>query len=109
MRIDNKNTFERALSSGINLFLGAGFSILAKDANGNYLPTGTALAKELAIKFSKPDFYSLPQLSTIIEKSTSKQDFYDYLVNRFSVKSFDPLYNNLLNMNIQYFGKNLPY
>ena len=39
MRIDNKNTFERALSSGINLFLGAGFSILAKDANGNYLVT----------------------------------------------------------------------
>lgn len=101
MRIDNKNTFEHALSSGINLFLGAGFSILAKDANGHYLPTGTALAKELAVRFSKPGFYSLPQLSTIIENSTSKQDFYDFLINRFSVKSVDPLYYNLLNVNIK--------
>lgn len=101
MRIENKNTLENALSSGINLFLGSGFSLLAKDAQGNYLPTGDGLKTELSKKFSKPEHYSLAQLSTILEKSTSKQEFIDYLKSRFTVKHVDAIYANLLNVKIK--------
>ena len=101
MEIENRNTLEKALSSGINLFLGSGFSLLAKDAQGISLPTGFGLKTELSKKFSKPEFYSLPQLSTILEKSTFKQDYLDYLKRRFTVKCIDPLYFNLLKIRIK--------
>lgn len=101
MEIENRNTLEKALSSGINLFLGSGFSLLAKDAQGNYLPTGSGLKTELSKKFSKPEYYSLPELSTILEKSTFKQDYLDYLKKRFTVKSINPLYLNLLRIRIR--------
>lgn len=46
-RFDCKNTFLEALHNGINLFVGAGFSIHAKDELGNNLPTGKHLLSEL--------------------------------------------------------------
>ena len=51
MYIEEQNTFEQALRSGINLFLGSGFSILAKDKNGNKLPCGGDLLNELKSRF----------------------------------------------------------
>ena len=101
MEIENRNTLEKALSSGINLFLGSGFSLLAKDAQGALLPTGSSLKMELSKKFSKPDFFSLPELSTILEKSTLRQEYLNYLRERFTVKSIDPLYLNLLRIRIK--------
>lgn len=35
-----QNLFNKAIEEGINLFLGAGFSVNAKDGNGNALPLG---------------------------------------------------------------------
>lgn len=35
-----ENLFRQALANGINLFCGTGFSVEAKDKNGNNLPTG---------------------------------------------------------------------
>lgn len=51
MNIENEHLFNNALSTGINLFVGAGFSILAKDEDGNRLPLGSELSKELAAMY----------------------------------------------------------
>lgn len=99
MEIQQQNTFEHALRNGINLFVGAGFSLLANDANKNPLPTGGQLAKELAKHFKLSEI-PLPQLSTILE-ATKKIEFYEYLTKRFTVDSFDKLYYNILNIKIK--------
>lgn len=100
MIINNENTFKHALQEGINLFIGAGFSILAKDESGKNLPLGRELCKELCVEFHKPEVYTLPQLSTILEAS-NKEPFYTFLERRFCVGQFDPLYKALFNINIR--------
>lgn len=98
--IENQNTLEHAFKNGINLFLGAGFSTLAKDKAGRFLPVGSVLGKELADYFHKNSSFSLPQISTILE-STCPIEYYDYLVNRFTVEYVDPLYYNILKLNVK--------
>ena len=65
MNIENEHLFNNALSTGINLFVGAGFSILAKDEDGNRLPLGSELSKELAAIFwnSSPVILEFPNSS----------------------------------------------
>ena len=58
--IEHQNTLEHAFRNGINLFVGAGFSTLAKDKEGKNLPIGAKLGKELANHFGKNPNYSLP-------------------------------------------------
>lgn len=100
IEIENQNSLEHAFHQGINLFVGAGFSILAKDKTGKALPLGNKLADELAEYFGKPKYYQLPQLCSILT-STVEGPFYDYLTNRFTVEYVDPLYYNLQNINIK--------
>lgn len=91
MEFQLQATFEEGLKNGVNLFLGAGFSILAKDENGETLPLGGGLVKELSDKFGVPDSLDLPKIATILD-STKKSEFRNYLLNRFKVKSFDHRY-----------------
>lgn len=98
--IENQNTLEHAFKNGINLFLGAGFSTLAKDKKGRFLPIGSILGKELANYFGKNPSYSLPQICTILE-SSSQKEYHDYLVSRFTVGYIDPLYNNITRINVK--------
>ncbi|MCQ2130637.1 MAG: SIR2 family protein [Bacteroidales bacterium] len=100
MEIENQNIFEHALTTGINLFVGAGFSTLAKDKSGRLLPVGNQLKTELCKNFSKPDYYSLPQLSSILE-SYSQVDFNNYLTERFTVGEYNPVYDNIKNIRIK--------
>lgn len=100
IKIESQNTFNHCLQSGINLFVGAGFSLLAKDKDNKNLPLGADLAKELSQEFQKPSSFTLPQLSTILESTRSK-DFHKYLERRFDVGEYDPLYTNLFKINIR--------
>lgn len=100
IEIENQNSLEHAFRQGINLFVGAGFSLLAKDKAGKKLPTGTDLAKELATTFGKSTAFSLPQLCTILNK-TNEEQLNDYLTQRFTVGYVDPLYYNLRNISIK--------
>ena len=99
--IEHQATLERAFSTGINLFLGAGFSVLSKDTEARPLPAGDTLGKELVGLFDLPGMESLPlpQLCTIIE-STDKQRLHDYLRVRFSVGTYDKLYAHLHKLNV---------
>lgn len=98
--IEHQNTLEHAFKHGINLFVGAGFSTLAKDKEGRFLPVGTQLGKELTTHFGKNSNYSLPQICTILESSLQKE-YYDYLISRFTVDYVDPLYSNITRLNIK--------
>ncbi|MCI0659886.1 MAG: hypothetical protein L0220_02315 [Acidobacteria bacterium] len=102
MHIENENLFRNALGGGINLFLGAGFSLLAKDSNGEALPLGSQLATELVREFglTDADTLSLPQICTIIEHS-KKDRLRSYLKSRLTVGSFDSSYRSLQRLNIK--------
>lgn len=102
MQVENENLFRNALGGGINLFLGAGFSLLAKDNNGVALPLGSQLATELVREFSltDADALSLPQICTIIEHS-KKERLRSYLESRLTVGSFDSSYRGLQRLNIK--------
>src|SRR5271165_4862912 len=94
--IQNENTFLKACAEGINLFAGAGFSLLAQDSKGRPLPTGAVLFGELVELFGlgPADGLTLPQLCTIIE-SERKEELYAYLRSRFLVAKLDARYQML--------------
>lgn len=100
IKIDNEHSLIQAFKTGVNVFVGAGFSILAKDKYNQNLPLASNLLIELQRKFNKPLKLSLPQLSTILE-STQKTEFYQYLVDRFTVCYVNPLYYNLNKINVK--------
>jgi hypothetical protein len=100
--IENPHTFQNALDEPFNLFLGAGFSVAAKDRDGTPLPVGGALADELCSHFSRQDLrdaLTLAQISQIFRALDSIK--YDaYLKRRFTVSEFDPLYKVLEHLKI---------
>lgn len=102
MKVESENLFRGALRSGINLFLGAGFSLLAKDEDGTALPLGSQLATELAREFdlTDADALNLPQICTIIERS-QKDRLRSYLKRRLTVGSFNPSYRGLQRLNVK--------
>jgi len=99
MQIENENSLREALSNGLNLFLGAGFSVLARDKQGRKLPTGPQLLRELKARFRLPENLDLVQAATIL-KSTARKEFRSYLVQRFTVHGYDPLYGALDNLQV---------
>lgn len=93
LRFDNKNTFEKVLTDSINLFLGAGFSVLANNKEGQPLPLGNQLKNEIIDFFQETNSsrLSLSQLATILE-AKNKSEFRAFLRHRFSVESLDKRY-----------------
>ena len=47
IKIENEHSLKEAFRSGVNLFVGAGFSVEAKNKKGDKLPLGKNLALEL--------------------------------------------------------------
>lgn len=105
MNIENENTFKACLHKGINLFVGAGFSVEAK---GSYegkekpLPVGDSLRKEILKTFKRDENsrMTLAQVCQVISK-TQKDALNDFLRQRFTVIDFDPLYKNLERLSIK--------
>jgi hypothetical protein len=100
MEIENEGLFRNALMHGINLFLGAGFSLsaysLSKDGRQQIpLPKGDKLRDELVEHFNLGHFskLNLPQLSQVLT-TQFREEFYSYLTRCFTVSSFHPSYKN---------------
>ncbi|MDT7541783.1 MAG: hypothetical protein QOE33_1687 [Acidobacteriota bacterium] len=93
MNIENEYNFRAALRDGINLFLGAGFSVLARDSEGKNLPLGGALTEEMCQAFSLPTNTGLDlgKACTIIE-STRRDELRAFLKKRHTVSEFDLKY-----------------
>lgn len=91
-----EDTLVKALKEGINLFVGAGFSLLAKNKEGINLPIGETLLNEIRLEFDDvPKNLDLPKSAMYLEK-TNKQNFIRFLKNRFCVSEFDENYLNVL-------------
>lgn len=102
IQIEEKNTFDKALRTGISVFLGSGFSVLSKDKQGNNLPCGNGLLENLKEKFPKiAAFNDLSKVSTVLEKSMERDEFKEYLTNRFTVDEYDKLYENMPRINVK--------
>lgn len=83
--IQYEDTFKSVLKNDFNLFLGAGFSMLATNSSGENLPLGNSLRDELAVKYNKPSVLSLPQICQIIEKTPKYKELNEFLTNKFKV------------------------
>lgn len=101
IEIEHENLFRYAVVNGINLFLGAGFSVLAKAGEKN-LPVGDALKEELLdyFKRNKPSALNLSQLCQIIA-STERNNLHNFFYSRFTVTDFPTEYKNLENLTIK--------
>ncbi len=105
MRIENENSFTECLNSGINLFLGAGFSVESKGYFKDDLksmPSGDALRKELLKYFDRDENSPmlLPQLCQILG-STKREQLNEFFRKRFAVQEYSSLYNNLERLSIR--------
>lgn len=90
IKIDRENLFKERLSSGINLFTGAGFAILPDD-DGVCLPTAKLLCDELLEKFNLDgDIYGddLETLSALVDK----EELDIFLRQRFKINKINHKY-----------------
>ncbi|WP_370677288.1 SIR2 family protein [Pleomorphomonas sp. PLEO] len=102
VNIELEHLFRNALSDGYNLFIGAGFSVLAS-SKSDKLPTGGQLCERLKSKFKDlklPQAMELPLLCTII-KSKRLEEFRDYCTRSFTVVNYDDRYNSIIRTNIE--------
>ena len=101
VKIESEIQFMAHVKNGINLLVGAGFSIGARDVDRKLLPLGVELLNELKEKFQIIDgFDSLSKAALILER-THKQEFYEYLRARFKVNEFADQYKVLPLLNIK--------
>lgn len=98
-RFDHQHTLIEAMHTGINLFAGAGFSVHAKDCDGNKLPIGSDLIKELHTHVG-PGLKDLPRYCSLMERQ-NKSALINYLTKRFHVSSYDDCYLNLNLINLK--------
>lgn len=106
MKIQNKNTLIHAMKTGINVFVGAGFSLYAYDKCNEKIPTGRELTNELQKAFNVKSS-DLSMISTILQRK-SKVEFKSFLTKRFTVKDYAPFYENLNYVNVKsYFTTNI--
>ena len=94
--VELEATFQRALEDGINIFVGAGFSVLAKNALGQDLPVGDRLRQLLLAEFNLAALSNLdlPQLCTVIE-SSGRAELREFLTKQFMVSTWDERYRAL--------------
>lgn len=105
MKIENENTFKSHLQKGINLFLGAGFSVEAKgtfEDKSKAMPVGDGLRKEILKTFGRDENSRmlLPQLCQIIS-TTQRDALNEFLRKRFTVVEFSKVYGNLERINLK--------
>lgn len=98
INIDYENTFLKELSTGINLFTGAGFSVLP-GPDGKSLPTGAMLSTEICNLYGFPQMNDLEMISMRANNIDSKK-LDSYLRGKFRVDSYNPLYNTLKKIKI---------
>lgn len=101
VKIDNENIFYERLKNGINLFTGAGFSLL-ESPSGKILPKASDLLAEICEKFSINKSYSddLERVSSVLKRNHSTE-FQAYLREKYRVTDYNTLYDALNLINIK--------
>lgn len=95
LHIDKPEMFKEALSNGINIFAGAGFSKLP-DSHGRCLPAANELCDDICSVFSIPSSrnWDLEQISSLVNLK-AKDRFQSYLREKYTVTEYNPLYDTL--------------
>ena len=103
MEIQNKSTFEKALSNGANLFTGAGFSCRAYDNENRQLPVGSELKEELIKYFGRESLsdLNLDELCEVL-KTEQRSEFNAYIDKRFTVSEYSTLYKHITQPGINF-------
>ena len=98
--IDNRNIFFEKLKTGINLFTGAGFSVLESPMNES-LPLVKDLAIDICKQFDLNASYAtdLEKVSSVLKRNCRKE-FQEYLRSKYTVCDYNPLYDTLNKINI---------
>ena len=89
--------FNQDIQNEINLFLGAGFSVYAKNKDNEFLPTGQHLCEVLKNEYNV--FGDDLQEVTSIIKAKFPGELEKFLIKKFTVDTYDSEYNNILNLN----------
>ena len=97
--IQCEELFKNKLKTGINLFTGSGFSVL-ESPDGDKLPTGEQLCGEIIEYFALPGVTPDDGLSYVCE-FCSESEYQQYLRQRFSVASYNPLYDAIMKINLK--------
>lgn len=105
IKIENENMFLESMQQGINLFLGAGFSVEAVgifQGKKKNLPAGDGLRLEILQEFgrNKNSTMQLPQLCQVIS-STQRDKLNSFFRSRFDVVDFNKIYANIERLNIK--------
>jgi len=101
VEIENRATLVEAVRTGVNLFLGAGFSIAARNHAGALLPVGGQLVSELRDTFGVDGGKVLPLAALYQLLASTDQERVDaFLRERFTVDKYDPLYAALLDCEV---------
>ncbi len=99
IKIENEEVLKNALICGINLFTGAGFSILP-DKEGKKLPLGPQYAEELKTKFGITiPGNNLDQIANIMNGDSLQ----DYTRKRFNVDNINSKYYFINKLNLKSF------
>lgn len=103
LKVSEPGLLQADLSDRVNIFLGAGFSTLAKNARKNKLPTGNGLKEALIDEFKRTELSDLDLQSVYtILSSDAKSDVDQFLVNIFNVESGYEQYDALRNLAISH-------
>ena len=102
LKIQNEELFKRTLRDGINLFLGAGFSVLSANREKEALPLVTDLIQKICEHFELTKYKKNKNLGWLSKQVKRKREdeFRGFLKNLYSVSSFNSLYKGLYNLNI---------
>lgn len=101
LKIDNKNLFFERLKNGINLFTGAGFSLL-ESPSGKILPKTSDLLAEICEKFSINKSYSndIERVASVLKRN-HRTEFQAYLREKYKITDYNTLYDTLNSINIK--------
>lgn len=103
LTVKEAGLFDSDLTDPINLFLGSGFSTLARNRAGKCLPTGSELKTALIEKYSRQDLdqLDLQSVYTVIANE-QKADVDELMINTFSVEKYNDKYDCLRQLSISH-------
>jgi hypothetical protein len=102
MRFEKEALFQQLVSnSGMNLYLGAGFSVYASNRDGESLPLGEEINKQLIdiFEIDKSRKFTLSQTCRKIKKE-NESTLIRLLKDKYTVHEYDPRYKYITNLPI---------
>ena len=103
LKVSEQGLLKADLTRGLNIFVGAGFSTLARNEFNDQLPVGDGLKNLLVEKFNLQAYESLDLASLYAVLLSDRRDaLREYLVKVFTIRDYDDRYDALRSLNVQF-------